>query len=691
MLFKPRGVTSNDPKYAGGSRLMPVADILVYRDTWCGAPPTEGFSLAQILGEARAANSKPVVQEKLVMSENGFKVKSRDSIDTLERGVRAVQAALNKLTESNFDVVVQTVLTPDIIINADVAKDVVRLIYEKALVEPVFAGLYARMCYAIVRFEYEYRSKMSKDVDTSCSTVRVAIVEKCQLMFNSAAKEAHQPMSEEQAEKLRKRNVNNIKFAGELFLKALITQKIIDRILDDRIYSIVPNDMELEVIINLLEVVGKLYEEKNPAAQGQLWKMLASMQENRRYSMRIRFLLQNLIDRRNGGWKPREAEQVVVEEPQPPQQTHTQPQAQSQSQNQQQQQQAQQPQKHYQQPQHYRQHEQQQGNAQPHGYHQHMQPPPRNPEHNQPTSTRRVSSYHDVSGALGVAGRCTQGPDDVPRCGSYHNMPPPSHGNPPEARLSMEERRRSNNELPPTVLVEEFQQRIILIARDAAEEDMVDPGGMMSRLKSLGRADSVFDMTDVSVYVILLRALKDSKESERKLFLTTLEKGGFERDSIARGFAWTLVKIITERYVVDCPRIYIRFVEAVWSIPTFNFICVTRDIMSRATNLLDALSAQYENENEGEWEEDFIIVWENLISAGQGRRPTERKPSVDDMMQSIGSIHFGPFMCSILADFVASMIQANFFEEGELIEWRERNKNNSKMYSLVEELAEIYP
>ncbi|EAN80008.1 eukaryotic translation initiation factor 4 gamma, putative [Trypanosoma equiperdum] len=696
MLFKPRGVTSNDPRYAGGSRLMSVSDLLAYRDTWRGRPPTESFSLAQILRDARAADCKPVVTEKLVMSENGFKVKSRDSIDSLERGVRAVQSALNKLTEWNFDVVVQTVLTPDIIINNEVVKDVVRLIYEKALMEPVFAGLYARMCFSIVRFEYEYRTKFLPGTCQVPSAVRVAIVEKCQQMFTNAVEESKQTMSEEQAERLRKRNVNNIKFAGELFLKTLITQKIIDRILNERIYEMVPNDMELEVIINLLEVVGKLYEEKNPDAQEQLWKMLSSMQENRRYSMRIRFLLQNLIDRRNGGWKPREPEQVVIEDiqsqQQPQQQSQQQQQQQQQQQSQQQpQQQQQQGQKHYSQQQRHQQSFPHHNQPQSHGgYHQHPPPPPpppRNSEYQHTPGMKRGGSYHEVSSSLGMGGRCSQSTNDLTRGGSYNNMPPPAHGF-SDSRLAPEERKRLNFARPPAQLLEEFKKNILFIVRDAAEEGMADPEGMKVQLNALVPQDSNAPISEVSVYVTLIRALMDANESERKLLLSVLQKGSFENHILTRGFSWALAKIISDRDCDDCPRIYARFAEAVWSIPSFNFRCVTKDIVSRTAIHLGALSVEYESE--GEWEEDFIAVWENIVTASETGRQGESKPSVADMMESIAPSCTVPFMCNVLPDFVAVMVQARFFTEEELGAWRNKNKDNSKVFSLLEELSVIY-
>ncbi|RNC30037.1 putative eukaryotic initiation factor 4a, partial [Trypanosoma cruzi] len=176
------------------SRIMTIPDLLAYRDTW-KERLSDDFSLGRILFAARAAKSKPAAPEKLVMTSNGFKVKDRDAIAPSERGVRMVQSTLNKLTESNFDLIAKAILVPEIILNANVVADVVRLIYDKALVEPVFAGLYARLCYMIVRYEYDYRSTQSGEVDAQKSEVRVAIVEKCQQMFDGATKAVRETAS----------------------------------------------------------------------------------------------------------------------------------------------------------------------------------------------------------------------------------------------------------------------------------------------------------------------------------------------------------------------------------------------------------------------------------------------------------------------------------------------------------------
>ncbi|EAN92432.1 eukaryotic translation initiation factor 4 gamma 4 [Trypanosoma cruzi] len=669
MLFKPRGVTSNDPKYAGNSRIMTIPDLLAYRDTW-KERLSDDFSLGRILFAARAAKSKPAAPEKLVMTSNGFKVKDRDAIAPSERGVRMVQSTLNKLTESNFDLIAKAILVPEIILNANVVADVVRLIYDKALVEPVFAGLYARLCYMIVRYEYDYRSTQSGEVDAQKSEVRVAIVEKCQQMFDGATKAVRETASEEEAEKVRKRNVNNIKFAGELFLKSLITQKIIDRILGEKLFNITPNDMDLEVVVNLLEVVGKMYEEKHPAAQPALWKLLGELQEERRFSNRIRFLLQNLIERRNGGWKPREPEQVIVEDPQ-------------QQQQQQQQQQHQQQRYHFHHHHHHQQHQQH--------HQQHHQQQQRNSDQLQTPIGKRAKSYQDVSNPYGVGARRSTSHLDLPGYGAYAMPPPPPP--PPtlqyagvEEQLSVDERKLIVLARPPETLTEEVRRNIFRIARDAVEDGLPNRDWITNDLsRVLGPNESSSQSLMTSVYVILLRALMDPKESERTLFCTALERGNWERSILGRGFAWCLTKIIAERDVADCPRIYSRFVDVVTRVTELNFLCVTKDIIARTARYLDVLQVVYDETEE--WEEDFIHVWDKLLVT----RQAPNKVTAAESMESMSFTRLGSFLRGILPDFVASMVQAGFFTEDELRQWRQENESNPKFRAITEELTQLYP
>lgn len=671
MIFKPRGVTSDDPRYAGNSRIMTIPDFLSYRDTW-RERLTEEFSLARILQAARAEKNRAMMPEKLVMTSNGFKVKDREAIDESERGVRMVQSTLNKLTESNFDVIAKSILIPEIILNTRVVGDVVRLIYDKALVEPVFAGLYARLCVMIVRYEYEYHSMRGGEVDAQKSDVRVAIVDKCQRMFDGAAKAVQKTATEEEAEKLRKRNVNNIKFAGELFLKSLITQKIIDLILDEKLYNNTPNDMDLEVVVNLLEVVGKMYEEKHREAQPRLWKTLATLQEDRRFSNRIRFLLQNLIDRRNGGWKPREPEKVVVEEPPKQSQQQSHQQHHHPNQQQQQSQQPQQSQQHY----HYH------NNQQQHHHHH------RNNEHPSQQMGRKSVSYQDVSASYGVGTRRATSYSDLAgnnACGVP--PPPPFPSSSPEDHLSPEEQRQIALARPPETLTEKVRRKILCIARDAVEEGFTRPGEMTGELsRVLGPNESDSQSAMASVYVILMRSIMDTKEDERTLFSTALIKGKWERSILARGLAWCLTKIIEEREVTDHVRIYSRYVDVVMRIPELNFLCVVRDVMARTANYLEALMAVCECTEE--WEEDFIRVWDLLVAK---QRALKQRLGVGELMEALNHARLGSFMRNVLPDVVATMTQAGLFTEDELRGWRAEHAENSKLRTLVEELAKLYP
>ncbi|KAH9598271.1 MIF4G-like [Trypanosoma melophagium] len=692
MLFKPRGVTSNDPKYAGNSRIMAIADILAYRDTW-SERLTEDFSLGRIIQAARQAKVKAVVPEKLVMTSNGFKVKERDNMEASERTVRSMQGALNKLTESNFDLVVRSALCPDIIFESEVLTAVVQLIYEKALLEPVFAGLYARLCHTIVQYELEVR-KIPEGQRDAKSMVRVAIVERCQQMFDSAAKEVVDSLPEEEAEKLRKRNVNNIKFAGELFLKGLITQRIIDRILSEKLIGNAANDMDLEVVVNLLEVVGKLYEEKHPQAQASLWEILRKLQENRNLSMRIRFLIQNLIDRRNSGWKPRESESAVSAEarqaPPPPPAAAGQQQALSPHHNNNNTNSNHHHNNNNQYHHHHSHHQQQQQQ-------QHNNNNNRNNDQLPPPIGRRATSYQDVSGSYGPAARRATSYSDLAGYGSYPMLPPPPPPPPPqsssasftpvEEQLSVDEKKLMALAQPPESLTNEVRCKITRIARDAVEEGMTNREWMRDELsKVLGPGESEKQSCMASVYVILLRALMDTKESERKLFATALSKGEWERSILCRGIAWCLTKIIADRDVSDCPNIYAHFMDVVVSIPELDMVSVARDVMARTANYLDALMVVYDCTDE--WEEDFILVWDSL--AATVRRPGDNL-TVSAVMDAVGSLRLGSFMRNILPDFVAAMVREGIFTEEELRVWREANESNQKMRGLLEELAQLYP
>ena len=324
-LFRPRGVLSSDTKYASAARILKIPEMLEYRDTW-KEPPTPDFDFEAIMSVARTpVETKP--PEKLEMSENGFRVANQEELDKSDRVVRLMQSTLNRLTEQNYSTLVPACLIADAL-EADVIDLWVARIFAKALDEPLFCHLYAKMALDLAKFELDTTGKKA---------VRTSIVRRAQEVYEAdrsaveavraaeIAASASQngkktkggtspppPPSEEEvsaADKLRKKKLANIKLIGELYKCGLLADRIITSIVSGVILDKTerPPEVDIEMVIQLLMEVGKLLEKK-----GNINVVYTTVEQLTQvkppFSKRVTFQMMNLLDLRKAGWATKRTE-----------------------------------------------------------------------------------------------------------------------------------------------------------------------------------------------------------------------------------------------------------------------------------------------------------------------------------------------------------------------------------------------
>lgn len=271
-----------------------IKKFLGYRDTWQEIP-YEGFSVERIVLRARIEKYKQVQQIKLVRSENGFRRKMKDELSSEDVLLRMMQGSLNKLTEMNYDAIIPSILIPEVIENGEVLSGVVSILFKKAVAEPVFSGLYAKVIGDIDRYERsmkeaameealrnqvrekspaspsspdsvpgeaasegkaaEERAKTTSTTDDAAkgtcassssssppaaptgtkfdtkSNLRSQLVGKCQKLFQDFVS-GNEMMDEEKLEQLRKQSMGNIKFCGELFMRSCVSERLILSVCD---------------------------------------------------------------------------------------------------------------------------------------------------------------------------------------------------------------------------------------------------------------------------------------------------------------------------------------------------------------------------------------------------------------------------------------------------------------------------
>jgi len=183
-----------------------------------------------------------------------------------EELLRKARGILNKLTPQKFEKLVEMMKSLNIN-TGDKLKGVIDLIFEKALLEPIYSKLYARLCDALAKQELEIENG-------SNFTFKRMLLNKCQKEFEKERTDEQQLEKEqdkhfENAEEekawqeelslrrylAKKRSLGNIRFIGELFKLKMLAEAIIHaclcKLLNDR------NEESLECLCQLLTTIGK--------------------------------------------------------------------------------------------------------------------------------------------------------------------------------------------------------------------------------------------------------------------------------------------------------------------------------------------------------------------------------------------------------------------------------------------------
>lgn len=246
---------------------------------------------------------------ELKPSENGFRITIAEG---KEKVLREVKSILNKLTPEKFDKLQKDLIT-QLHNHIIYCEDIVNLIFEKAINETHFSGLYADLCIKLVQ-------SLPQNHTNAKAVFRVALITKCQREFQKCSdeqeivKSVH--MDEDLLHQLNQRESGIVKFIGELYNYCLINEKVIKLC----IRSMVPfekntspiDEAKLEAISKLLTVIGSNLEKdtKDMEFFNILFANLKACAHNSTLSSRLRFSLKDLLELRESGWKPRR----VVEE-----------------------------------------------------------------------------------------------------------------------------------------------------------------------------------------------------------------------------------------------------------------------------------------------------------------------------------------------------------------------------------------
>jgi len=248
-------------------------------------------------------HQQPMNIEIIPLSKSETRYVVQRDIEAEEKLKRTFNSILNKLTPEKFNVLVDKVLELDIS-NADMLRQIVLCVFEKAIAEPTFSPTYAGFCETLSK----KMPTFGEDESGKSLTFKRLILNQCQNEFEKSKQSELTATDEGEQRTAKKRMLGTIRFIGELFVRKMLSANIMQSCLTilfgDRDNPIEEN---MEALCKLLFTIGKQMDvPKNRPFLNQCFQQLAVLSVNKDLlSSRIRFKIKDTIDLRRNRWVPR--------------------------------------------------------------------------------------------------------------------------------------------------------------------------------------------------------------------------------------------------------------------------------------------------------------------------------------------------------------------------------------------------
>ena len=143
-------------------------------------------------------------------------------------------------------------------------------------------------------------------------TFKAALLNTVQEEYEALPKDLESMDLQSENKKWKDRSIANMKFIGHLFLRHLLSVKVVSSVFQDLLPTEAahetPHEHKVECVIELVETIGHTLESLPPGQQalaqvcGRLMELKKSKNGKDALSKRIQFRIQDVFDMRSAGW-----------------------------------------------------------------------------------------------------------------------------------------------------------------------------------------------------------------------------------------------------------------------------------------------------------------------------------------------------------------------------------------------------